>query len=339
MAVTIQQIAERAGVSRGTVDRALNHRGRIKAEVAERIFRIADEMGYVQKERKKRDVRQVKIGIVTQLAGSSFMLEINRGIAQAKAELQDRGVEVFVEEGVSVDEDEQLKAIDALVQKGIRGLAIMPVDSEKIREKLNRLADESGILIVTFNSDIVGTRRCCFVGMDNQKSGRTAAGLMAMLTGGVGKILVITGFFTNNVDNRRVDGFLDEIKKSYPGLEPVGVQGSYDDADEVEKAIVNTMQSVPDLSGILVVSAGQAGIARAFGKLQIQKRPYVIIYDLTPRNKAALETDIADFLIDQDGYVQGYEPPCILADMLVKKQPAGKEYRYTDINIKTKYNI
>ena len=36
MAVTIQQIAERAGVSRGTVDRALNHRGRINPEVAER---------------------------------------------------------------------------------------------------------------------------------------------------------------------------------------------------------------------------------------------------------------------------------------------------------------
>ena len=37
MAVTIQQIAERAGVSRGTVDRALNHRGRINPEVAEKI--------------------------------------------------------------------------------------------------------------------------------------------------------------------------------------------------------------------------------------------------------------------------------------------------------------
>ena len=37
MAVTIQQIAERAGVSRGTVDRALNNRGRINPEVAEMI--------------------------------------------------------------------------------------------------------------------------------------------------------------------------------------------------------------------------------------------------------------------------------------------------------------
>ncbi len=32
MAVTLQQIAEAAGVSRGTVDRALNDRGRINLE-------------------------------------------------------------------------------------------------------------------------------------------------------------------------------------------------------------------------------------------------------------------------------------------------------------------
>ena len=40
MAVTLQQIAEAAGVSRGTVDRALNNRGRIRPEVEERIKRI-----------------------------------------------------------------------------------------------------------------------------------------------------------------------------------------------------------------------------------------------------------------------------------------------------------
>ena len=45
MGVTIRQIAEAAGVSRGTVDRALNNRGRIKPEVAEHIRQIAEEMG------------------------------------------------------------------------------------------------------------------------------------------------------------------------------------------------------------------------------------------------------------------------------------------------------
>ena len=86
MAVTIQQIAERAGVSRGTVDRALNNRGRINPEVAEMVKKTAEEMGYVHKSRKrqKNASGKKKIGIVTQLSGSSFMLEVNRGIQTGK---------------------------------------------------------------------------------------------------------------------------------------------------------------------------------------------------------------------------------------------------------------
>ncbi len=99
MAVTIQQIAERAGVSRGTVDRALNHRGRINPEVAEKICRLADEMGYVQKERKRsrtaKDER-LKIGVVTQLARSSFMQEVNRGIEKASQELKEKGIQLIL---------------------------------------------------------------------------------------------------------------------------------------------------------------------------------------------------------------------------------------------------
>ena len=45
MGVTLNEIAKAAGVSRGTVDRALNNRGRIHPQVAERIRHIAEEMG------------------------------------------------------------------------------------------------------------------------------------------------------------------------------------------------------------------------------------------------------------------------------------------------------
>ncbi|MBS6196650.1 MAG: LacI family DNA-binding transcriptional regulator [Clostridiales bacterium] len=338
MAVTIQQIAEAAGVSRGTVDRALNNRGRINPEVAEKIKQIAEEMGYISKHKKKKEGTGLKIGVVTQLARSSFMQEVNRGISDARELLQERGVEVVLKEGYSVDEKEQLSAIEELEKEGIDGLALMPVDCESIRVKINELI-EKNIPVITFNSDIVGTKRSCFVGMDNRKSGKTAAGLMGMLTRGTGKVLIITGFFSNHVNSTRVDGFIEEMKLSYPGMEVAGVQGSFDDAQEVEKIIVNTMLAVPGITGIFVVSGGQEGIAKAYQQLQLDKRPYTIIYDRTPENKEALEMDVADFLIDQEGYVQGYEPPCILADLLLKKQEAIQEFHHTEINIKTKYNI
>ena len=340
MAVTVQQIAEATGVSRGTVDRALNNRGRVDPEVAEKIRRTAMEMGYVKKPRKTGGRRKTcRIGIVTQLAGASFMLEINRGIHEAAEELQDRGVEVILKEGMAVDEKEQLDAINDLIKEGIDGLALMPVDCEGVREKINDLIEHENIPVVTFNSDIVGTKRSCFVGMDNHKSGRTAAGLMKMMTGGSGKILVITGYFTNHVASSRVAGFVEEIKVSCPGLEIVGVQGSFDDAAEVEKIVVNAMRTVPDLDGILLVSGGQAGIRKAFDDLGLTDRPHVVIYDQTPKNERALREDTVDFLIDQHGYVQGYRPPHILADLLQKNQQPEDERILTDIIIKTKYNL
>lgn len=341
MAVTIQQIAERAGVSRGTVDRALNNRGRINPQVAEKICRLADEMGYVPKRRKKTDPgkQKMKIGVVTQLAKSSFMLEVNRGINKAKEELRERGIEVILKEGVSVDEEEQMRAIEELEAEGIQGLAVMPVECERIRMKLNTLIDEKKIPVVTFNSDIVGTRRVCFVGMDNRKSGRTAAGLMGILTGGTGKILIITGYFSNHVDNQRVDGFIEEIKNAYPQMEIAGVHGSFDETAEVERIVENAMINTTGISGILVVSGGQAGVGMAFEKLKIDRRPYVIIYDQTPKNEKALREDTVDFLIDQNGYVQGYQPPRILAELLAKGIKPEKEFLFTDINIKMKYNL
>lgn len=340
MKVTIQQIAERAGVSRGTVDRALNNRGRISPDVAQKVWEIADALGYVPKKKNRgRTGKSIKIGIVTQLAKSSFMIEVNRGIHDAARELRERGVEILLEEGVLVDESEQLAAVDRLLARGIDALALMPVNCERVRLRINQLIDEKKIPVVTFNSDIVGTKRSCFVGMDNRKSGCAAAGLMKMMTRGVGKILVITGYFSNHVNNMRVDGFVEELKNCCPELELAGVQGSFDDAKEVERIIVNTMLGMPGITGIFVASAGQAGIRAAFQTLQLDRRPYVIIYDLTPRNENILKDDIADFLIDQEGYVQGYRPPYLLADMLQKGLLPEEDHIYTEINIKTKYNI
>lgn len=340
MSGTIQEIAKLAGVSRGTVDRALNERGRINPEVADRILKIADEIGYVPRRKMNSEKKQnIKIGIVTQLSGASFMIQIKKGIEDAGGELSNRGIELLLEECLTVDEEEQQKALDKLIRQGVAGIAIMPVQSNGIRNKINEIVERLNIPVVTFNSDIVGTKRSHFVGLNNQQSGRTAAGLMGMMTGGKGKVLAITGYFGNSVSSMRVDGFVEEIRESFPEMEFIGVQSSFDKSEEVEKIIVNAVNTFPDLDGIVVFSSGQAGIQRAFERLELNKRPYIIIYDLTPKNIKALRENTADFLIDQSGYTQGYRSLLLLADIIRKGQGEKEEFLYTDITIKTKYNL
>lgn len=46
MRTTIKMIAERAGVSIGTVDRVLHDRPYVKAEVRERVLQVLEELDY-----------------------------------------------------------------------------------------------------------------------------------------------------------------------------------------------------------------------------------------------------------------------------------------------------
>ena len=87
MGVTIRQIAEAAGVSRGTVDRALNNRGRIRPEVAERIQKIAAEMGYRPNQLGRAlsmSKNNIKIGVIVQACETPFMNDVLEGVKKSE---------------------------------------------------------------------------------------------------------------------------------------------------------------------------------------------------------------------------------------------------------------
>ena len=214
----------------------------------------------------------------------------------------------------------------------------MPIDTGAIRKKLYELSEEP-LPLVMFNSKLSGIPRLCYVGMDNFQSGRAAAGLMNMLTGGKGRILVITGSFGNQLNNARVEGFAKEIKDSFPSLSIAAVQSSYDSEEEVKKIIEDAMQNLPEISGILVVSSGQTGIRDALDALPPDRRPAIVIYDQTPKNEKLLKDDMADFLIDQSGFEQGYRPLHILTNAISRGILPEKPEEYTEISIRTKYNL
>ena len=132
---------------------------------------------------------------------------------------------------------------------------------------------------------------------------------------------------------------MDEAEHSFPAMELLGVQGSSGDPDEVEQIVVNTMEREPDLAGIFVACMGQNGVSAAFKKLELTKRPYVIVYDITPENVQDLQEGNFDFLLDQEGYMQGYRAVRKLYEYLARGRQLRPEMMFTDIKIITKYNL
>ena len=341
MKVTLQQIADISGVSIGTVDRALHNRGRIKKEVAERILEVAHNLGYIpSNSRRNPDAPELSIGVITFLANRDFAEKIKHGILQAKEELRHWKINVTLVNVNSFDEEDQLKAIDTLLSENISGLVIMPIDSDLIRSRLNQLTEENGIPVVTLNADIVGTKRLCYVGIDNRQGGQIAAEFMAKLTRGRGNILIITGYLSNFTNSSRVDGFMEVLKSDYPAMNISGVHCCFDDSEELQSIIIQCLGTSNDISGIFVVSAGQDGIEKAFHQLQIKERPFVIVYDNTSITQQALLNNSVDFIIDQNCFNQGYQAVYAMANYLTGQTDFyHKDHAFTDINIKTRFNI
>ena len=115
MAVTSKQIAELAGVSRGTVDRALHNRGRVSPEVAERIRKLAKELEYQPNAIGRALVKtsqDFKIGVVLQSIETPTMQIVSQGVQQAADELKTSGVELCVHKIHRLDTAAVLECID-----------------------------------------------------------------------------------------------------------------------------------------------------------------------------------------------------------------------------------
>lgn len=341
MAVTQQQIAELAGVSRGTVDRTLNNRGRVDPEVAARIRKIADQLGYRPNRAGSllvRTKRPLCLGVIIQSVETPFMASVLREIENARAHMQELGAQLLIHSNKMIDLNGQLAVLDELQHKKIDGLAITPVEDDRICDCINQLTSK-GVPVVTFNTDMPGSRRLCYVGQDNYLSGRTCAGLMNLLLGGQGKVLMITGYVSNLSQQRRIDGFCSEIRSTFPGISLLPLERC-SDSDEIAKDIVmRVLKEDPEVRGIYFSGGGPPGGCQAIRDLSRINNVHIICHDRTEQNVENVRNGLIDFLIDQDAYVQAVRPLEILLDYILTGTPPQNEYMLTRIDIQNRYNV
>jgi LacI family transcriptional regulator len=87
-AVTIQDVAKRAGVSVSTVSRVLNSKVDVASDTQDRVVAIIDELGYTSNlaARSMRSRKKNLIGLVVPDIGFPYSIEIMKGINRAIAE-------------------------------------------------------------------------------------------------------------------------------------------------------------------------------------------------------------------------------------------------------------
>ena len=122
---TIQDVADRAGVSKATVSAVLNHKVAVKAETRDRVIATMQELSYTPDPGARRRSSAVTraVGFVPREIANPYYIEIYRG---AEAYLRERGyvLSMAASEGVF---DMERRIIDTFTNKGFDGLLLTPV--------------------------------------------------------------------------------------------------------------------------------------------------------------------------------------------------------------------
>jgi LacI family transcriptional regulator len=263
--LTIRQIAEKAHVSRGTVDKVLHNRPGVSDSVRKSVLRIIDECGYKPNKMAKALVRMQKpvvfAAIMPHISNLNFAA-VKSGMDEAMESLADCGLKTDYYFTENANSGEVCALLDYLFLQKIDGVAIRTFQDESICSKLRAFV-ENGIPVLTFDSDIKGIDRFCFVGEDLPKGGRIGASLISKLLGGYGEVAIFTGYFNVQSNQLRVDAFCSIIKEKHPGINVVEVVETLDQEPIAYRRALEVFEKYPNLKGIINVAGCTKAIADA----------------------------------------------------------------------------
>lgn len=337
---TIKEIADLAGVSRGTVDRVLNKRGSVNPQTAAKIMEIVHALDYkpnraglVLAAQKKN----LKLGAILFGEENPFFDEVIAGMKQKEDELACYNCSLMIKY-VTIDVEQQLQAINEMVEMGVNGIAISPTNDPKLAKRINELYDQ-GIPVVTFNTDIQYSKRLAFVGSNYFQSGATAAGLMRLMAKFDDiNIGIVTGSDEILCHTERIAGFEQAIK-DYPHINVIKTITNEDDDFISYDRTTQLLKDYPHINALFFAAGGVYGGCRSVLNLGRQKDMTIITFDNFATIREMIMKDVISATICQEPFVQGSKPLDLLFNYLATGEQPKIEYNYTAVDIRIKENI
>lgn len=332
--ITINKIAELAGVSRGTVDRVINKRGGVSQFVEKRVAGIIDQYGYKPNKVARALVKSRKlhsIGVVSTSAENVFFVDVARGVRRAERDLEDLGVAVRYCEVSKFSAAEQVACINEMLRNGVDALAVNPIYAPVVKEKLAE-AIGRGVPVITFNSDIEGIDRLAYIGCDYRKSGRIAAGLLAMASGGKAGVAIVTGSAKILGQCLRVKGARDELRRRRD-MRIVEVVEMFDDDITSYSRVKELLAKNGGVDAFFFAAVGKEGGIRAIAEARRGRMPLIVTVDLDPFTCECIRNGTVMATICQQPFQQGYEAVRQLADYLMHGDRPARQMQYTQPEI------
>ncbi len=218
------------------------------------------------------------------------------------------------------DRSRQIAILDSLINLGVDGIAVAPVDRSALVAVVHRAIDR-GIPVAVFDSNLDSTRIVSYVATDNGAGGRLAAQSMGRALNGKGKVAIFDDMPGSASTTARVNGFQEECRSKFPGIELLNVQFVMGDRAKARAVAENAITAHPDLAGIFA-DHENAAIGVALALVARQNHSIRLVgFDVSDQLVGYLKEGWIDSLVVQNPFRMGYETVRALGLKIAGKAP------------------
>ncbi len=336
--IRIKDIAERAGVSTGTVDRVLHKRGNVSQKAKEKVLAVMKELDYepniIASTLAYNRTWRID-SLLPDYETDIYWQQPKLGMEKALQAVQHYGVvnrpyyfDIF-------DTNSFKKAVTKILADPPEALLFAPIFLEESIKLLEACA-EKDIPVVMINTDIRNVPSLCYVGQDSYHSGVLGGKLLDFgLNEGEAAMILNLGKETSNAKHviNKEQGFRDYFTNNTDKKIEI-VKSEFEDFDQKEalrEYISGQLKTHPHIRGIFVINSRAYKLIDCMEEAALKKIK-IVGFDLIPPNLEYLQQNKISFLINQNPVQQGYRGIMnIVSHLLFKKEVEHIQYLPLDI--------
>ena len=338
--LTIKEIAAKAGVSAGTVDRVLHNRGKVAPDKEARVKSILEEIDFKLNLHTSAISIKKKYEIIIctpEYGPGEYWGMVNAGIRSALDEYNDLSITCTPILYDQFDDVSCRKAHASVLRHKADAVIIGPVFESETRSLCMEL-DKRGVPYAFVDSAVEGTSPIASYIADNPVGGSLACKLLLGLVGADAGIMLCRpthkGFEHNT---QRLQGFYDCIETSVGRELFKEVFFSMDDIDGSSKAILSTLEANPCIKGIAILNSRGYFVADILSEHH-RNDIKVISFDLSYNNSRCLKNDSIHIVLSQRPSTQGFNALKDLIEYIIYRD-AKNTFIRMPIDILMKENL
>jgi ribose transport system substrate-binding protein len=267
---------------------------------------------------------KLTIAVIPKGTTHEFWKSIHAGSVKAARELSAQGTEVEVIWKGPIREDDreqQVQVVEGFISQGVQGIVLAPLDNRALVRPVEE-AKGANVPTVIIDSGLESTNIVSFVATDNLKGGMLAADRLGELLQGKGKVLMLRYQEGSASTQQREEGFLQEMKAKFPGIEVISSDQyagpTRDTAKRASENLLNRFGS--DIQGIFTPNeSSTAGMLLALQDIEKAGKVAFVGFDSSQQFVDAMKAKQLDGIVVQNPFKMGYLGVKTMVDHLLGK--------------------